>query len=134
MIKVNINYSKIEALNSKKTINNFLDGRSANVLSEGENDGVYYIKNYKKDQLRKITDEDTMEDLLNDGFKVDESNFYLNNVLLKRPQSDDIYIVKPLDTLDKISKMLNLEKEAIINLNNLKSERLFVGQQLKILS
>lgn len=134
MIKVSIDYDKISSLNKSKKIENLFDGHSATILYEGEDNGIYYLKNYKKDELRKITKDDTIELLSKEGYTVSKENFYINNVLLKRAVFDDIYIVKPLDTLEKISNLLNLEKEIIIKLNNLKTEKLFIGQQLKIMS
>lgn len=134
MIKVSIDYDKISSLNKSKKIENLFDGRSATILYEGEDNGIYYLKNYKKDELRKIKKDDTIESLNKEGYVVSNEHYYVNNVLLKRAVFDDVYIVKPLDTIEKISKLLNLEKEIIIKLNNLKTEKLFIGQRLKIIS
>ncbi len=42
------------------------------------------------------------------------------------------YVVKPLDTLQQIAKKFDVKKEDIIKINNLKSEKLFIGQILKL--
>ena len=42
------------------------------------------------------------------------------------------YIVKPMDTLDAVSLKFGVDKENIITENNLKTEKLFIGQKLKI--
>lgn len=42
------------------------------------------------------------------------------------------YIVRPMDTLDNIAQMFGVKKENIIKENNLKSEKLFIGQKLRI--
>ncbi len=43
------------------------------------------------------------------------------------------YFVKPTDTLDKIAKYFAIEKEKIIKDNELKTDKLYIGQRLKIL-
>ncbi len=43
-----------------------------------------------------------------------------------------IHYVKPMETLLSIADMFNISKEKIIEDNNLTSEKLFIGQVLKI--
>lgn len=45
-------------------------------------------------------------------------------------QSHKSHIVKPMETLDSIAKQYNLTQEHIMNINNLNSKRLFIGQTL----
>ena len=42
------------------------------------------------------------------------------------------HIVKPAENLTKICEIYNIEKQKIIEANNLTSEHLFIGQMLKI--
>lgn len=63
------------------------------------------------------------------GFHSKNSN---NDVhLLKKTQSN-IYVVGVLDNLNSICNKFKLDKNDIIAKNNLKSEKLFIGQILKI--
>lgn len=53
--------------------------------------------------------------------------------LIKIKTNDYIsYIVKPTETLDKICDKFNIEKDKLIQQNDLKDTKLFIGQQLKI--
>ena len=42
----------------------------------------------------------------------------------------NVHIVKPVETLEKIANMYNVKVETIIEKNNLKDKRLFIGQRL----
>lgn len=42
------------------------------------------------------------------------------------------YVVKPLDTLEKISKKFNVEYSRLVQINNLSTTKLFIGQVLKL--
>jgi len=42
------------------------------------------------------------------------------------------HIVKPTELLCKIAELYNIEKEKLIKDNNLESEKLFIGQCLKV--
>ena len=48
------------------------------------------------------------------------------------PKQNNIYVVTVLDNLNTIAKKLVIEKSRLIELNNLKTEKLFIGQILKI--
>ena len=53
-----------------------------------------------------------------------------DNLKLFVPKQNNIYVVTALDNLNSVCKKLGVEKEKIIQLNNLKSEKLFIGQLL----
>lgn len=42
------------------------------------------------------------------------------------------YIVKPTDTIPEVAKKFGVNDDAIVGWNNLKTNRLFIGQRLKI--
>jgi LysM repeat protein len=50
-------------------------------------------------------------------------------VLLSKPKSIR-YVVKPLETIEDISKQYDISISEIIEFNNLKSTKLFIGQIL----
>ena len=60
------------------------------------------------------------------------SENYNGCITLFKQKENGVYVVKILDTLNSICLKYNLKKEDIIKLNNLKSERLFVGQIIKL--
>ena len=53
-----------------------------------------------------------------------------DNLKLFVPKQNNIYVVTALDNLNSVCKKLGVEKQKIIQLNNLKSEKLFIGQLL----
>ena len=70
-----------------------------------------------------------------------KSNFsklglYCNNlkesVCLFKPKNNEIFVVGVLDTLNSICSKFNVSKEEIIKKNNLKTEKLFIGQMIKL--
>ena len=70
---------------------------------------------------------------------IDSSNNQLNRTfgeessINKVPDFEKMHIVKVGDTITSISKLYSIEKELIINLNNLKDENyIYVGQNLNI--
>ena len=60
------------------------------------------------------------------------SSNYNDCITLFKRKENGVYVVKVLDTLNSVCKKYNLNKEDVIKVNNLKSERLFVGQILKL--
>ncbi len=54
------------------------------------------------------------------------------DVCLFTPQKEYIYVVKVLDNLQSICNKFNLDKTLVMAFNNLKSEKLFIGQMLKL--
>ena len=114
----------------KNIVDDLYLGKDAIVESLGCADGVYYIKNFPKDIQYIIKGEQDRQKLIDLGFKFDEKELYPNNIFIKEKEKSIVYIVKPLDTLDKICEKFNLEKEEIVKINALKCENLFVGQRL----
>lgn len=45
--------------------------------------------------------------------------------------SENVYVVKPLETLKGISEKLKIPEDELSKLNNLKSKVLFIGQRLR---
>ena len=63
----------------------------------------------------------------------DNLDFY-NGEWVKIKTNDYItHIVKPAETINSICETYNLEKQKLIDDNNLKSEHLFIGQMLKVI-
>ncbi|MBE7077007.1 MAG: LysM peptidoglycan-binding domain-containing protein [Clostridiales bacterium] len=92
-----------------------------------------------KENYFRITNE-TEKDLIT-KFNTTKDKIIRNNSDLKyysgewvKITSNDYitHVVKPMETLEKIAKIYDLTKEEIIVFNDLKNEKLFIGQVLKI--
>lgn len=108
---------EIKIVDEKKE-NTFYDSEIGNfiVLKEGVDD-IIIVKNYKYNVIKKKE-----VSTLDDGLEYETSQI----------ENGDIYVVKPLDNLIKICKINNVNVEEVMKKNNLKTERLFVGQVLKL--
>lgn len=78
---------------------------------------------------------------LNKKFNTDNANIVRNNSDLARYSGEWLkihaldyvpYIVKPTDDLKKVASKFNISVQKLILDNNLKTEKLFIGQRLKI--
>lgn len=66
------------------------------------------------------------------GFELDSKSSVECNKLLFTKKSDNVYVVGVCENLDTICKKFALNKTDVINKNNLKSEKLFIGQMLNL--
>jgi len=106
------------------------------VLNHAE-EGCEYIENIgwiKNDCGIKILENITYTALLkhSDVMPSDKVLAREGDFTLVERTDGNIYTVKPLDTLEKISKSFGVTTDVIINKNHLKSTKLFIGQVLKI--
>lgn len=62
----------------------------------------------------------------------DKLSFYAGEWIKIKVNDYVLHIVKPTETLEKISEIYCVEKSKIIFDNNVVSEKLFIGQTLKI--
>ena len=85
------------------------------VVKEGLND-IILIKNYEYKEIKEI-------EVSVLGVKT--KKYTIENIV-----NETKYVVQPLDTLESIAKKLNKDREEILNKNNLKTEKLFIGQVL----
>lgn len=110
--------------------------RIVNVLqyaSEGKTriENVGWVENIKdicvlKNNVFKILK--VVNDVLpTDKVLAVEGDFALVEVI-----NSDLYVVKPLDTIEKIARKLNITANEIITKNDLKTTRLYIGQVLKV--
>lgn len=61
-----------------------------------------------------------------------ELNLYAGEWIIIRENDFKIHHVKPIETLEIISNIYNIEVEKIIKDNNLQTTKLYIGQQIKI--
>jgi len=79
------------------------------------------------DSLSDISDRFTNFKMIRNNPNVD---LYEGEIIKFIKHSNKLYIVKPMDTLGNIAKKYNTTIENLIDLNNLNSTRLFIGQSL----
>lgn len=115
-----------------KVANKKIKGYKYVVVEDGS-DEIVLVKNYLPYYIYQVKKQETLLDILAMGFKVDNVNSVNlgDYLVLSRPKSIK-YIVKPLENLDDISFKLGVLKQDIMKNNELKSEKLFVGQVLWI--
>lgn len=90
--------------------------------------GVSKLGNFNKDLIVKVDNDDDIEQLkkkYNIKHDLEIGDMFIVNALEK-------YVVRPLDTLEKIADRLGVTTNYIVNKNNLKTDKLFVGQILII--
>ncbi len=133
MYRINLDYKTNPKImkNGKKVecIYNQLDGE---IVYESENNGVYHILNARKDHIKVLNSKDKLDELLAKGYNVCEKDMSVNNVVIAPAPLGRLYTVKPADTLDSIANDFEISKNMIIKLNNLKTDKLFIGQKLHI--
>lgn len=104
------------------------------VLMSGSDD-VTIIRNYSPLIISRLSKKQTILDIMSNGFDIVASQSLDINagdmLLLSRPRSVR-YVVSPLEKLDSIAQKFGVDKVTIIESNNLKSDKLFVGQILWI--
>ncbi|MBO5909969.1 MAG: LysM peptidoglycan-binding domain-containing protein [Clostridia bacterium] len=59
-------------------------------------------------------------------------DLYEGEIVKIERKNDKMHIVKPMETLESISKKYNITKNRLIEINNLSSTRLFVGQMIAV--
>ncbi len=133
MYKLKLIYKNELLSDNDNMLKNVYCGLDAKVLSnDNEDDGIVYIKNFPKDTVVVVDDNTTYDELKDRGFNLQIEDVFKNNIIVKKVHLDNNYIVQPLDTIDKICQKFKIDKRSLIEVNGLKSERLFVGQQLII--
>ncbi len=104
------------------------------VLKSGSDD-VTVVRNYSPLFFSELKENQTILDIMSKGFDIVASQSTEveagDMLLLTRPRSVR-YIVSPLENLDSIASKFGVDKSTIIASNNLKSDKLFVGQILWI--
>ena len=61
----------------------------------------------------------------------DTNNVYEGDFVVIKKVNNRTHIVKPLETLSQIAKIYNVKEEDIAKNNDLKTNKLFIGQKLR---
>ena len=99
------------------------------LIPENRDVGVRVVVNLKREFVYLGDANSVKQALKNNGFI---SSNYNDCVTLFKQPNNSVYVVKILDTLNSICEKFKLNKLDVIKLNNLKTDKLFVGQILKL--
>lgn len=115
-----VDTKKIEELN-KENDKNF-------VYVPNADSGVYVVGNFNKEKLISVDNDDNISELkkqYNLKGDIQAGDVFLVN-------NTEKYVVQPLDTMEKICEKLGIDESYIIEKNNLKTDKLFIGQILMV--
>lgn len=100
---------------------------------ESGTDDVVIVSNYLPYYEYVVKKDDTLMGILSKGYKVYNTRDITTGdlIILSKPRSVR-YVVKPLEKIDDIAKKFGVATQYIIEVNNLASHKLFVGQILWI--
>lgn len=96
-------------------------------------DDITIVRNYLPFFEYKLSDVENIMDILARGFDVlNKENCDAGDTLILSKPKSIRYVVGPLENLEDISCRFGVSKGSIITSNNLKTDKLFVGQILWI--
>lgn len=87
------------------------------------------VANFNREYLFFGNGENVKSTLQKAGFYCANLNNY---ACLFKKSNSSIYVVNVLDNINSICKKFNIEKQELLKLNNLKTEKLFIGQIIKL--
>ena len=106
-------------------------GKSYAILEDGTAD-IILIENYFPPRLHKVQDGETKEYFQSLGYEISKENIKENDIILLTKIEGKKHIVKPLETLENIANQYYTSMQDLIKRNNLKTDKLFIGQILWI--
>ena len=113
-----------------KVLNNLTNNNLPSILKIPQSkDDCFVIANLKREYVYFGNAESVKKQLNNIGLYCENPHMSIN---LFKPKNEDVYVVNVLDNLDKICNKFNLNKTEVVLKNNLKTEKLFIGQILKL--
>lgn len=122
----------IKSDNIKFNSNQKLLGYDYAIIKDGDDD-FQIIENYFVPRIYKLKENETIESLQALGYEISPSeNISSNDIVILSKVNGKRHIVKPLENLNDIASMYYTDINEIIRRNNLKSNKLFIGQILYI--
>lgn len=107
-----------------------IDGHNYYTLG-GYDDGIYLIENYNQPFILRVGNQ-TAEQLISLGYEISEDKIEKEDVVLLSYKNGTKHVVRPLEKLQEIANHYSTPINDIIKQNNLKTEKLFIGQILWI--
>lgn len=102
-----------------------------------ESSKIVVVKNNDREVLLEVKPENlqAIDDLIKNKIVVAQSGkgeWEVGDKILFKNQSGRQYVARPLDTLQKIANKFGVSVESIVVKNNLKTNKIFIGQKLII--
>ena len=94
-------------------------------------DELSVILNYPFKMIYRVNDGDTIGRLNAKGFECEDELVQGKYVVLKKVYNT-YHVVKPCETLSSIAQKHNISESELIKNNNLKTNKVFIGQTLSL--
>lgn len=94
-------------------------------------DDICVVNNYLPYNEYIVKKDENIMDILAKGFKIQNSRDITEGdvIIINRPKSIR-YVTKPLEKLEDVARKYGITEEYIMKVNNLNSNKLFIGQIL----
>ncbi len=102
------------------------------VVNEGSGAELSVVLNYPRKMVYQINSENDFKKLNACGYVFENKQASVGDKILIKKEYNSYHTVKPCENLQSISHKYGLTEEKLININNLKSKKLFIGQILCI--
>ena len=101
------------------------------VLSDGNAD-ITVITNYPYKMLYQVKKGETIKQINARGYKVLSDFVSEGDTVVLEKTNTSTYVVQPLESLESICQKFKVSRGEILEKNNLKSDKVFIGQILNI--
>ncbi len=102
------------------------------VVNEGSGAELSVVLKYPRKMVYQINSENDFKKLNACGYVFENNQASVGDKILIKKEYNSYHTVKPCENLQSISHKYGLTEEKLININNLKSKKLFIGQILCI--
>ena len=131
--KYNVNLNELVKINDLTSLS--LDNINLIVIPQNESDFVV-VKNLDKEFLYEVKKENSeiLKKILKNKLIIADtssnSNYEDGDKIIFKNSEYKKYTVRPLDNLNMIAKNFGVSTDYLIKINNLKTNKVFIGQQL----
>lgn len=99
-------------------------------IVSGEGEDVSIITNYPHRVIYNINSEDDLKFIRSKGYFCEEKTE--KGYVIIRKLNSEIHVVRPCETLGMIARKYNTKEKVLIEKNHLKTNKIFIGQNLFI--
>ena len=97
-------------------------------------DSVIFVSNYVFPEVKYIFNQKEYDEIINSGYEIIPSKSIIGEFGIIKRKVGVKYIVAPMETIEEIAEKNSVTVDSIIENNNLKSKKLFIGQTLWVWS
>lgn len=110
---------------------NKFDGYPFFIIENGSDD-VLLILNDNKKFCCKLSDNSQFEKIKDNYEVIASTGTKKGDYLLLKKSQNFIHIVKPKETIEELAEKYKTSIKEIVEINDLKTNKLFIGQQIKL--